>query len=205
MGTESSSTESAPNNISRRRVVAGAAWTVPAVMVASAAPAVASSLPPVYPDLKNASACKLPGSSWPDSYGCWDQGYVLFVEFVNTFDYPVSVTVTGISVTGVPDMQLVGTTLTSACSTTVSCFDIAAKGSTQVAIFGNSSTNSASNVDVTVAFSWHDQPSCGGNASPATVTGPIDGGASWPQGGGSCAQQNKLPTTCTVPPTAPCP
>lgn len=43
MGTESSSTQGAPKNISRRRVVAGAAWSVPAVMVATAAPAVAAS------------------------------------------------------------------------------------------------------------------------------------------------------------------
>ena len=42
MGTESSSTQVAPK-ISRRRVVAGAAWSVPAVMVAGAAPAVAAS------------------------------------------------------------------------------------------------------------------------------------------------------------------
>ena len=43
MGTESSSATGAPKTISRRRVVAGAAWSVPAVMVASAAPAVAAS------------------------------------------------------------------------------------------------------------------------------------------------------------------
>lgn len=43
MGTKSPSTQAAPNNVSRRRVVAGAAWSVPAVVVASAAPAVAAS------------------------------------------------------------------------------------------------------------------------------------------------------------------
>lgn len=60
MGTEQSSTQGAPKNISRRRVVAGAAWSVPAVMVASAAPAVAAS--PGFLTFTG-EACKLPGNS----------------------------------------------------------------------------------------------------------------------------------------------
>jgi hypothetical protein len=60
MGTEQSSTQGAPKNISRRRVVAGAAWSVPAVMVASAAPAVAASKGPLE---FTGGACKLPGNA----------------------------------------------------------------------------------------------------------------------------------------------
>jgi hypothetical protein len=43
LGTKTQSTTDAPKNVSRRRVVAGAAWAVPAVVVASAAPAMAAS------------------------------------------------------------------------------------------------------------------------------------------------------------------
>ena len=47
-------------NISRRRVVAGAAWAVPAVVVASSAPAMAAS--PGFLTFTG-DACKLPGNS----------------------------------------------------------------------------------------------------------------------------------------------
>lgn len=75
MGTESSSTPGAPKTISRRRVVAGAAWSVPAVMVASAAPAVAASPGPLT---FSGRACKLPGNS-SDLY----KGYVFELESDN--------------------------------------------------------------------------------------------------------------------------
>lgn len=191
---------------SRRSVVKGAAWAVPAVVVAGAAPTVAASVPPVFPDLPLANACKLPGENIPDSYGCWDKGYVLFVNFVNTFNTPVSVKVTGLSVSGVPDMKLIATTLTSACSTPTSCINIPANGKTQVAVFGNAATSSASNVTVTVAYTFYSGSGCSGTGTPASVPGPVDGGNSWtvnPQGdaGGSC---KPLPGNCQVPPNAPC-
>ena len=47
--------------VSRRTVVAGAAWAVPAVLVASAVPAMAASGPP--PTLVLKKACKIPGNS----------------------------------------------------------------------------------------------------------------------------------------------
>lgn len=191
---------------SRRSVVKGAAWAVPAVVVAGAAPTVAASVPPVFPDLPQGSACKLPGNSISTSYGCWNKGYVLFVNFVNTFNTPVSVRVTGLDVSGVPDMKLIATTLTSACNTPTTCINIPANGQTQVAVFGNASTDSANNVTVTVKYTFFAGSGCASAGTAAQVAGPVNGGSSWTvnnngQAGGSCTR----PGNCVTPPVAPCP
>ncbi|MFM6848387.1 MAG: hypothetical protein ACKOVB_04695 [Terrabacter sp.] len=190
---------------SRRSVVKGAAWAVPAVVVAGAAPTVAASVPPVFPDLPSASACKLPGNSIASNYGCWNKGYVLFVNFVNTFNTPVSVRVTGLDVAGVPDMKLVATTLTSACSTPVTCINIPAKSQVQVAVFGNGSTDSANNVNVNVKYTFYAGSGCATTGTVAAVDGLVSGGSSWTvnsggQAGGSCNR----PGNCVTPPVAPC-
>lgn len=85
MGTESSSTQGAPNKISRRRVVAGAAWSVPAVMVASAAPAMAASkcLTATF----GGESCKYPGS------GQNAKGYKLQICFTNDCDVAATIEV----------------------------------------------------------------------------------------------------------------
>ncbi len=190
---------------SRRSVVKGAAWAVPAVVVAGAAPTVAASVPPVFPDIGQGVACKLPGENIPDSYGCWNKGYVLFVNFVNTLNTPVSVRVTGLAVSGVPDMQLIATTLTSACNSPTTCINIAANSQTQVAVYGNASTSSASNVTVTVDYNFYSASGCGGTATPAKVAGQVESGDPWTvndqgKAGGAC----KRPAGCVTPPHAPC-
>ena len=190
---------------SRRTVVKGAAWAVPAVVVAGAAPTVAASVPPVFPDLPSATACKLPGNSIATRYGCWNKGYVLFVNFVNTFNTPVSVTVTGLDVSGVPDMTLIATTLTSTCSTPTTCINIPANGLVQVAVFGNGSTDSANNVTVNVEYTFYPGSGCAGTGTATAVDGPVTGGSSWTanangSAGGSCNR----PGNCVTPPLAPC-
>lgn len=196
---------------SRRSVVKGAAWAVPAVMVAAAAPTVAASEPPVFPNFATAIGCKLPGENIPDSYGCWAKGYVLFVNFENTFNYPVYIKVTDIAVTGVPDIQLVGAATTAACNTLTNCILVGPKtgstnGSTQVAVYGNGSTDSASNPTVTVDYEWYTTDTCGGAAITASVGNTVGGNNPWtvnPNGsrGGSC----RGPASCVTPPTiAPC-
>ena len=50
----------ASHSPSRRTVVKGAAWTMPAVLVAAPAPVVAASVAPLT---FSGSACKLPGGS----------------------------------------------------------------------------------------------------------------------------------------------
>ena len=85
MGTESSSATGAPKNVSRRRVVAGAAWSVPAVMVASAAPAMAASqcLTATF----GGESCKYPGS------GQNAKGYKLQICFTNNCDISATIEV----------------------------------------------------------------------------------------------------------------
>lgn len=61
-----------PSGVSRRTVVKGAAWAVPAITVASAVPAMAASQGPIY---FTGNACKLPGASIGDGVN-YKQGYV---------------------------------------------------------------------------------------------------------------------------------
>jgi hypothetical protein len=80
------------SGVSRRTVMKGAAWSVPAVVVASAAPAFASSQGIFQLDGK---ACKLPGNS-NDTY----KGYAFGITATNPFNVPIVVTVTSLLFNG---------------------------------------------------------------------------------------------------------
>jgi hypothetical protein len=75
----------------RRTVVKGAAWAVPAVVVASAAPAFAAS---GHIDFQQTYACKNPGASCATN----KFGYQFTVTVTNTFPADCVVTVTGAEV-----------------------------------------------------------------------------------------------------------
>ena len=78
--------------ISRRTLVKGTAWAVPAVAVASAAPAMAASGTVTFNNLS--SACKLPGGSCEGQTGV-KKGYVVAMQVCNTVTgNPGNVTVT---------------------------------------------------------------------------------------------------------------
>lgn len=98
--------------ISRRTVAKGAAWTAPVILGGVAAPALAASPPPVFPELNVAGTCKhsnLP----PDA-----QRYHIGVTWNNTLECETTVTVssiavspnsgTGVNFTGLPDSFDVG-------------------------------------------------------------------------------------------------
>jgi hypothetical protein len=74
--------------VSRRTVVKGTAWAVPAVVVASAAPAMAAS-PCITADFDSTS-CKQPGT------GQNNFGFKLLICFTNTCTSPATITVTRI-------------------------------------------------------------------------------------------------------------
>ena len=81
---------------SRRTVVKGAAWAMPAVVVAAPAPLVAASTGALY---FTGAACKLPGSS-TDSY----KGYVFELIASSSGNPTNTVTVvTGVTVNGIPE------------------------------------------------------------------------------------------------------
>jgi len=77
-----------PSGVSRRTVVKGAAWAVPAITVASAVPAVASS--GEFLTLTG-SGCKQPGNS-QSNY----KGYVFKLTASNTTSSPVTITITSV-------------------------------------------------------------------------------------------------------------
>lgn len=76
------------SGVSRRTVVKGTAWAVPAVVVATAAPAMAAS--PCLTASFGGSSCKQPG------LGQNADGYSLQICFTNNCTSAVTVTVTGV-------------------------------------------------------------------------------------------------------------
>jgi hypothetical protein len=211
MGTEQSSTQGAPKNVSRRRVVAGAAWSVPAVMVASAAPAVAAS--PGFLSFTG-EACKLPGNA-TDTY----KGYV-FELVANNISGPQpedAVTViTSVTINGVPetDYAVVVKTNAGTCSCGGCGTDPAKEFCTpdgtlnqQVLVYTAAEpTGTSENANFCITYTVYDcnnTASCGGGTQPGTQ--PLCSGAvSTPPavdspGGGSCDIQNVFPLPTTPP------
>ena len=186
---------------SRRTVVKGAAWAVPAVAVAASTPASASS--PVPPEIQfgESQLCKLPGASQADN--CYDKGYVAFLVFDNTANtqpyYLCSVesfTAKGaeLCVVGISEV-----TSSEACQTLVAPNDgilIPAEQEVTVAVWTNSSSSSASGTfQVTFTGSFEGCPSVD---APEVQSGHLTG-SSWPgDDQGSC----KPPAACTTVPSA---
>lgn len=87
-----------PSGVSRRTVVKGAAWAVPAITVASAVPAVAASRPCVAPP-PTIDGCKHSGSST-----AWDKTYRAPIVFTNnctgTAAQDLTIKITGLSWSG---------------------------------------------------------------------------------------------------------
>lgn len=72
--------DTATTGLTRRRVVQGAAWTVPVIAVSAAAPAFATS--PVKPRFEDLEVCKLPGKSNDAA----DFGYLFRVPYTGTLE-----------------------------------------------------------------------------------------------------------------------
>lgn len=172
--------------VSRRTLAKGAAWTVPAVAVAAAAPAYAKSGVPIVIDFDNASACKIPGKSM--GY-CYNKGYVLWAEFDNTSAIAVEVTITGMTVGGVSQCIVGVVDYTSSCNTALSSntFTVPANGTRYIGIYSNASSDSGSDI-VAVSFDYTPQ---GEPKQSDTQDDDLKGGSwSGDTGQGSC----KFPT-----------
>jgi hypothetical protein len=197
--------------LSRRTVLAGAAWSVPVIAVATAAPAMAAS-PPVVIDFGQSTACKIPGNSMGF---CYNKGYVLWARFVNETNTDYYVTVTGL-VLGLPsDPQgevpqcVLGMTnpgIAEPCPPTASsCMYVPANQTTILGVFTNANADSGSDW-VTVSLSLYTQPGCGGPAESYTLDPYNLTGGSWtgvnPNGAptGSCVFP--YADMCFTPPTA---
>ena len=117
------------SGVSRRTVVKGTAWAVPAVVVAPAAPAMAAS--PCLTATFGGNSCKQPGN--PNGYG-----YRLEICLTNSCSSPVTVTITRIKgKAGSSTDQAVGTTVT-----------VPANGQTCLAPISYCNNNSGNFIDV---------------------------------------------------------
>ena len=99
----------ASHSPSRRTVVKGAAWTMPAVLVAAPAPVVAASVAPLT---FSGSACKLPGGS-SDTY----KGYVFELVATSAGGSDNTVTViTGVTVDGIAEPHYAVSVKSGSCT-----------------------------------------------------------------------------------------
>lgn len=178
-----------PGGISRRTLAAGAAWSVPVIAVASAAPAYAKSGDIIQ--FSKSSACKIPGNSQGGL--CYDKGYVLWAFL--QYSVPIYVKINSLTVDG--DSQcIVGIVEpTTSCSTAVTnCVLIPTSGK-YIGIYSNSNTNSGSGL-VEVGFTWSTSSSTCASGTSKVESANLTGG-SWTSGGGSC---NFPPgASCTTP------
>jgi hypothetical protein len=193
-----------PDGISRRTVLKGAAWSVPAIMVATQLPAYATGTPDLTIDFPASSACKIPGNSWGEQ--CFNKGYVLWAEIVNNTGQTVYLTgVSFMSVGGVTQCVAGFAEPLVSCSTLQQCVSVA-PGTTTVAIFSNAATDSASNT-VVVNLDYN-LTGCGdaGTAQSGNLSGNVVGNP-WPntQGGscqfppGACPTGRTPPNICGTP------
>jgi hypothetical protein len=184
---------------SRRSVVKGAAWAVPAVVVAAAAPTVAASPGPLT---FTGGACKLPGNA-NDIF----KGYLFELQAVNAVGPP------GDSLTVISNVRLNGTLVTgfqvviksATPNTTCSCGGCSPVGSNscntfctpegvtqRIFIFTNSQVNSQ-NTEMTLNYTVYDCSTC----TVAQATMPLSSGVlSTPpatSGGGSCNISGAVP------------
>lgn len=83
------------SNVSRRTIAKGAAWAVPAIVVASPAPALAASGPPATRQFSVLSGCKLPGNS-----NATFKGYAFAMTASNTTSGTVVITINSITLNG---------------------------------------------------------------------------------------------------------
>ncbi len=105
----SKSSQQTPGGLrpARRSVVKGAAWAVPAVVVASAAPAMAGSPPPRPPRPRvvfSGAACKLPGNS-QDIF----KGYRFQLNVTNQASQPILIVIDSVRVGGVTEPAFAAT------------------------------------------------------------------------------------------------
>lgn len=148
----------AGNNITRRTVAKGMAWSVPAVAVAAAAPAFAASK--IITVEAVGSACKHPGNpKW----------YHFTFAFTNGSGVDVTVTLTSMVVNGVSRPTSPSTITANANSTTCyyidgGLFDDSANG-TATLNFEYQDTNGET-VSGSITTSFNDLPPCGTGADP---------------------------------------
>ncbi len=174
------------SGVSRRTVMKGAAWSVPAVVVASAAPAFASSQGIFQLDGKG---CKLPGNS-NDTY----KGYAFGITATNPFNVPIIVSVTSLLFNGedLGDVVIVQTDPSNAavCSSDgVNTLIIPANTTLTDLVVLTENAASSANGTLTVTYTV-----TGGPGGDYDATGSVD--AAPPINGGACRDFTTAQKAC---------
>ena len=140
--------------LSRRTVVTGTAWAVPAIVVAGPAPHAAAT--PIPPVTIGGTACKIPGNS-----GNVRNGVAFELTITNPYNTPLVVNITSVTKSGdVAPTQIVPAS-----------FTIPAK-STKTVVLEAGPYNNSSNASITVGYSYLDpttNTTRTGTAGPTTV------------------------------------
>lgn len=133
--------------VNRRTVMKGAAWSVPVIMVASAAPATASS-PPVTFELTG-NGCKTPGNA----IGNFPKGYAFGATFTNTSAAPVIVDIGALDVSGDPQTIVLAVDPSDCSVVDWNAITIPANSSRDIAIITAQGDNSNNGV-LNLSYCW---------------------------------------------------
>jgi len=159
--------EEAPRGPSRRTIVAAAAWSVPVIAVASAAPAMAAS--PGVITFDPGQACKHPGQSQQP----FNQDYHFVIRVKNTTGSDVTVTITQMLIDGQPVNFSVGAgVLPSNMAPKTFVVPASAGAAGQEFIIHGDGTNSANtSVQITYTYAGVEGQQTGvASVSPCIVT-----------------------------------
>jgi len=166
--------------VSRRTVAKAAAWSVPVVALAVSTPAYAAS-PGII--TLTGGGCKLPGNS-NDAF----KGNAFGASIENSFNVPITITITDITLNGQDLGDAVVIELTS-CTVLGSSFVIPANTTfSNVAIVTQNAANS-SNGTLTISYTI-----TGGPGGSEQATGSVD--AVPPIQGASCTEFTQAERTC---------
>ena len=190
---------------SRRSVVKGAAWAVPAIAVASAAPTVAASEGPLS---FTGGACKLPGNA-NDIF----KGYVFELSAVNVLGPNPTTAVTVITNVRINGKLVTGFQVYQASGQTCSCGTCTPAGSTscntfctpdgatqRILIYTNTQQNSA-NSEMTLDYQRYECSTCTAiDSSPVSISSGVLSTPPATGGGGSCNIQGAVPVPAGLDP-----
>lgn len=209
MSDETGATGGLTSGVSRRTVMKGAAWSVPVVVVASAAPAMATASSPVRIELIG-FGCKFSGQSFKDEGLV--KGYVFGARLVNDSGFNVTLKITSLVVGGVTQ-KVLGVQGKAMCNINYSTrspatpldvnpasdminfsynppnIALPSGPALEVAVFSIGSTDSANNT-IVISYEWTVDGSnpleTGSDSATASLSGDTWSGGCRPHTGWTC-------------------
>ncbi|WP_353814434.1 hypothetical protein [Agromyces sp. SYSU T00266] len=168
--------------VSRRTVAKAAAWSVPVVALAVATPAYAAS-PGII--TLTGEGCKLPGNS-ASTY----KGYAFVASIQNTFNVPITVSITSASLNG-EDLGGVAVVNLDTCQATTTSFNVPANSTfPNIAIV---TQNAASSSNGTLVLTYEISGGPGGSESVSEAVPAVP-----PTQGASCSGFTTAQKACLL-------